>query len=39
LLAEIPAMALQPNAPQLIHYGELGAHAAVQETSQVMNES
>jgi chitin disaccharide deacetylase len=39
LLAEIPAMALQRNAPQLIHYGELGAHAAVQETNQVMNES
>ncbi|WP_433972130.1 ChbG/HpnK family deacetylase [Tunturiibacter lichenicola] len=39
LLVEIPARALQPNAPQLIHYGELGGHAAVRETSHVMNES
>jgi chitin disaccharide deacetylase len=39
LLAEIPAMALQPNAPQLIHYGELGAPGVEQEISQVTNES
>src|SRR5882757_3579744 len=27
LLAEVPALTLHPNAPQLINYGDLGAHA------------
>ena len=31
LLREVAAIALQPNAPQLIHYGELGSHVACRE--------
>jgi predicted glycoside hydrolase/deacetylase ChbG (UPF0249 family) len=34
LLTEIPALALHPNAPQLINYGELDAHQGLQETAQ-----
>jgi len=34
LLTEIPALALHPNAPQLINYGELDAHRSAQETTQ-----
>jgi hypothetical protein len=33
LLAEVPALALHPNAPQLIHYGELMPREAGQFTS------
>jgi chitin disaccharide deacetylase len=33
LLAEIPAIALHPNAPKLINYGALGTHAMGQFTS------
>jgi hypothetical protein len=32
LLAEIPAIALHPNAPQLINYGELGTRETTQIT-------
>jgi predicted glycoside hydrolase/deacetylase ChbG (UPF0249 family) len=34
LLAEIPAIALQPNAPELIHYGSLGSYGALREAGQ-----
>jgi predicted glycoside hydrolase/deacetylase ChbG (UPF0249 family) len=33
LLVEVPALALHPNAPQLINYGELTQHKAEQFTS------
>ena len=33
LLAEIPALALYPDTPQLIHYGDLSSHNAQQFTS------
>lgn len=33
LLAEVPAMVLQPNAPQLIHYGNLGSYGSPQTQS------
>jgi chitin disaccharide deacetylase len=33
LLAEIPALTAQPNAPQLIHYGDLAGSEAQQFTS------
>jgi chitin disaccharide deacetylase len=32
LLIEVPAIALHPNAPQLINYGDLGAHSSQHET-------
>jgi len=34
LLAEVPALALHPNAPQLINYGGLGTHGAPSATAQ-----
>jgi predicted glycoside hydrolase/deacetylase ChbG (UPF0249 family) len=34
LLAEIPAIALHPNAPQLINYGNLGAYVALRVAGQ-----
>jgi chitin disaccharide deacetylase len=34
LLTEIPALALHPNAPQLINYGDLAAHSSQRKTSQ-----
>jgi predicted glycoside hydrolase/deacetylase ChbG (UPF0249 family) len=34
LLSELPAIALQPNAPQLIHYGNLGSYGALREAGQ-----
>jgi len=34
LLAELPAIALQPNAPELIHYGNLGSCGALLEAGQ-----
>lgn len=34
LLTELPAIALHPNAPQLIHYGSLGSYGALRETGQ-----
>jgi chitin disaccharide deacetylase len=34
LLAEIPAIALHPNAPQLINYGNLGVSGALREAGQ-----
>ena len=33
LLTEMPAIALHPNAPQLIHYGDLGANSSQREQS------
>lgn len=33
LLAEVPALALHPNAPQLINYGDLGAIGFMQRTA------
>jgi predicted glycoside hydrolase/deacetylase ChbG (UPF0249 family) len=30
LITEVPAMALHPNAPQLIHYGNLGAYRTLR---------
>jgi chitin disaccharide deacetylase len=33
LLTEVPAIALHPNAPQLIHYGDLGANNSQREQS------
>jgi predicted glycoside hydrolase/deacetylase ChbG (UPF0249 family) len=38
LLGEIPARALQPNAPQLIHYGELSANRTMQKTSRAVGD-
>ena len=35
LLTEIPAIALHPNAPQLINYGNLGADGALHEAGRV----
>ena len=32
LLTEVPALALHPNAPQLINYGNLGAYGASRKT-------
>jgi predicted glycoside hydrolase/deacetylase ChbG (UPF0249 family) len=34
LLTEVPAIALHPNAPQLINYGNLGANGALREAGQ-----
>jgi chitin disaccharide deacetylase len=34
LLAEVPTLALHPNAPQLINYGDLGANRALREAGQ-----
>ncbi len=34
LMTEIPAIALHPNAPQLINYGNLGAFGALREAGQ-----
>ena len=34
LLAEIPKLALHPNSPQLIHYGNLGSYGALREAGQ-----
>jgi len=34
LLTEVPAIALHPNAPQLINYGDLGAHRSLRKTGQ-----
>jgi chitin disaccharide deacetylase len=34
LLIEVPAIALHPNAPQLINYGNLGVHGALREAGQ-----
>jgi predicted glycoside hydrolase/deacetylase ChbG (UPF0249 family) len=31
LLTEVPAIALHPNAPQLIHYGDLGANRTLRK--------
>jgi chitin disaccharide deacetylase len=36
LLAEVPARALHPNAPQLINYGELRANGSMQEPGQTI---
>ena len=33
LLAEVPALALHPNAPQLINYGDLGAIGSIENSS------
>ena len=38
LLAEVPALALHPNAPQLINYGDLRAHGTIRATSQLIPE-
>jgi chitin disaccharide deacetylase len=35
LLTELPRIALQPNAPQLINYGNLGAYGALRENRPV----
>ena len=34
LLAEIPAISLHPNAPQLINYGDLGSNGTSRDTTQ-----
>jgi predicted glycoside hydrolase/deacetylase ChbG (UPF0249 family) len=34
LLTEVPAIALHPNAPQLINYGDLGEHKSQRKTGQ-----
>ena len=34
LLTEVPALALHPNAPQLINYGDLAAHRSRRSTGQ-----
>ncbi len=34
LLTELPALALQPDAPQLIHYGNLGSFGALRDAGQ-----
>jgi chitin disaccharide deacetylase len=34
LLTEVAAIALHPNAPQLINYGDLGAHSSQHKTGQ-----
>ena len=34
LLTEVPALALHPNAPQLINYGDLRAHGALRGAAQ-----
>jgi predicted glycoside hydrolase/deacetylase ChbG (UPF0249 family) len=34
LLTEVPAIALHPNAPQLINYGDLGAYSSQRKTGQ-----
>jgi predicted glycoside hydrolase/deacetylase ChbG (UPF0249 family) len=39
LLAEVPARTLQPNAPQLINYGELGTYGTMQETDQIIRDA
>jgi predicted glycoside hydrolase/deacetylase ChbG (UPF0249 family) len=39
LLAEVPAIALHPNAPQLINYGDLGANTALQKNSQFLQDA
>jgi chitin disaccharide deacetylase len=39
LLAEVPQVALHPNAPQLIHYGNLGGIGALREIGQFVPNS
>jgi predicted glycoside hydrolase/deacetylase ChbG (UPF0249 family) len=39
LLAELPLLSLHPNAPRLIHYGELGAIGALRETGDFVRAS
>jgi predicted glycoside hydrolase/deacetylase ChbG (UPF0249 family) len=39
LLTEVPALALHPNAPQLINYGDLRAHGAIRAASQLIPEA
>jgi predicted glycoside hydrolase/deacetylase ChbG (UPF0249 family) len=39
LLAEVPRVSLKPNAPRLIHYGEVGALGALRETGDFVRAS
>jgi hypothetical protein len=39
LLTELPRLALQPNAPKLINYGDLGASGDLRETGQFTPDS
>jgi predicted glycoside hydrolase/deacetylase ChbG (UPF0249 family) len=39
LLAEVPAIALHPNAPQLINYGNLGTYGAPHEAGRLTPET
>jgi chitin disaccharide deacetylase len=39
LLTELPAIALQPNAPQLINYGDLGSSSAQRQIQQLTSET
>jgi chitin disaccharide deacetylase len=39
LLSELPLLSLHPNAPRLIHYGELGGFDALRETGDFVSTS
>jgi hypothetical protein len=39
LMTEIPAIAMRPNGPRLIHYGSLSPHNASREAGQFIPDS